>query len=358
MTNSKNASASRLAAHAEKVAQILVNTPSFNLIQECLQEALDEAGTTATPSCKHIYGRPRTGRSFALTDFESRFPPRREPCGLKKEVIYVLTPPGGTLKSLMSELLRNLGDPGYSSGTAESMRSRVNKQLSAVECRLIILDEFQHLVDKGQQSRLQSTIDWLKALVESKKISLVAVGLPGSISIIARDSQLRDRFDASISIDPYSWFDTSSRQNFRGLLQAIQKKLEPFETVDLASREIAHRLLLASSGRIGLLARIFDRAVKTAARQGRLQIRLEDLDAAYRIAVWSAPYCKVPGGPFFAELNDANIQALWQELSGLADKIPLEIAEMQSNFGTLHSEPAQKRVTKKQHNRAIKATLG
>jgi Cdc6-like AAA superfamily ATPase len=253
-----------LSMHSTKVAQMLIQTPSLERIQCCLEEALREAGTTATPSYKHIVGLSRTGRSFALRDFEARYPAVRHQHGLRKEVIYVQTPPSGTVKGLMGSLLEVLGDPMWMSGTYSSLLSRLQTLLKAVQCRLVILDEFQHLVDKGQKRTLIGTTDWLKSLVERSSFSLVAVGLPSSSTIIFQNEQLRNRFDATISIKPYDWFDPSSRMQFRSLLHSIEVAIAPFEVPPLASEELALRLFLASSGRIGLLTRILDRAVRTA----------------------------------------------------------------------------------------------
>ncbi|MEF3082091.1 TniB family NTP-binding protein [Luteimonas sp. SMYT11W] len=304
---------------ANTIKHMRIKTGAFNTIQACLREALDEAGTTATPSCKHIVGRSRTGRSFALQCFESEFPVRREAHGLRKEVIYVQTPSDGTVKGLMSEILCALGDPKYNSGTAQNMLARLRLQLDAVGCRLIILDEFQHLVDKGQRRKLGATIDWLKLLVERARFSLVAVGLPDSVTIIDRDEQLRNRFDTTIEIPIYTWFDKESRRQFRALLGTIKRHIEPFETVDLVEPDIAQRMMLAASGRIGLIARIFDRAIKTAVSNETRTIRLEDLDAAYRLAVRNSARCTVEGGPFFAALTDHNVRTLWAQLSDAAD---------------------------------------
>src|SRR5690606_36005980 len=83
----------------------------------------------------------------------------------------------------------------------------------------------------------------------------------------------------------------------------FQKELHPFELPALDTRETALRVFLASAGRIGLVAKLLDRAVRNAVRAGTVSIGLDDLKKAYTRAIWSARLFPVPGGPFGADMS-------------------------------------------------------
>lgn len=345
-------------AEMAKIKQILIHTPIFDHVQARLHSCLDETGTTATPACVPIVGPSRTGKSFTTRDFEAKYPAVRVGEGLKKEVIYVQAPPSGTERGLMEAVLRALGDPRWMKGSRANLLDRLHTYLDGVGCKMIILDEFQHLVDKGQKLRLQNATDWLKALVERNTFSLVTVGLPSSIKIIHSNDQLRGRFDATIEMPAYNWLDENSRRNFRGTLAAFQENMAPFQTPDLASGDTALRFFIACGGRIGILARIFDRAVKDAIADSRREIRLADFDKAYQTAVWMSAYLKLPKGPFFAQLNDQSAQDVSQQFDALADGGPVDKIDSLLHMGGLQPQGQSAAATKKQHSRDMAIALG
>src|SRR5690606_19134590 len=110
--------------------------------------------------------------------------PTRVDGTLIRSVVYAVAPAKATVKSLLESLLRGLGDPYWSRGSLGTMTQRLYTLLEAVQCRMIILDEFQHLCDKGQKQSLHMLADWLKVLIEERKYGLVAVGLPTAASVV------------------------------------------------------------------------------------------------------------------------------------------------------------------------------
>lgn len=344
-----------LLAHMDIVKKISIDTPTFAGIQRTLQRTYHEHSSTSTPACKHIVGHSRTGKSFAAREFESRFPPERTPEGLRKEVIYVQAPVKGTIKGLMEALLEALGDPLWMSGTYSNMLSRLLNLLEKAQTKMIILDEFQHLCDKGQRATLTGATDWLKALVERNTFSLVCVGLPSSRAIIFKSEQLRNRFDSTLEVPVYDWMDAQSRRVFRSVLRAMQQQLAPFELPDMSTPEMALRMFIACGGRIGLLSKILDRAVKDAIWEGRTAIRIEDLADAFSVAVWFADSIPMQGGPFLGSLDLNAAQELCTRSMKLSSEVPHEEDDLQTHMGTLTE--STKSMTKSRVKREVARAL-
>lgn len=343
-----------LLTHMDIVKNLCIATPSYSGIQRDLRRTLHETATTSTPACKHFVGHSRTGKSFAFREFEAGFPPERTPEGLRKEVIYAQAPVRGTVKGLMEALLRALGDPLWMAGTYSNMLARLLNLLEEAQTKMIILDEFQHLIDKGQRAELNNTTDWLKALVEPNTFSLICVGLPTSKGLILRNEQLSNRFDPTIEVPVYDWTQSNSQKVFRAILLTIQQKLAPFEMPELSKPDMALRMYLATGGRIGLLSKLLDRAVKNAIWDNRTAIRVEDLHDAFTTAIYFAENTPIEQGPFLGTLDPATTAHLCTQSMALASRVPHEEADLHTHLGTLQSpRPPRRAAVRRELARAV-----
>lgn len=312
------------------VNSIRIDHAAYKEIFERLVEACDDVGTTATPICLHIAGESRTGKSCVVNDFLDQYRPIRGQEGLQQTVVYAVAPEKATVKALLHQLLYGLKDPHWARGSVANMSQRLLLLLEGVGCRLIILDELQHLCDKGQNVVLKHAADWLKTLVESKKWGLVAVGMPESASVIHRNAQLAWRFDATMTMPLFDWADASSRKQFKGILKAFVEELKPFELPRLDSDEMGLRTYLATNGRVGMFAKIMDEAVRAAIRRRSTEIRTEDLAIAFDRAVWYAPRFPLAGGPFRADFELCRPNAIALQVAELARQ-----EEYQDNSATV-----------------------
>lgn len=293
-----------LRKYANIVSTIRIEHPACEDAYNELTHIYDFIGTTATPACLLISGDTRTGKSSVVKDMLEEHLPRIVDNKIVRNVVYAVAPAKATVKSLLEALLKGLEDPHWSRGTETAMTQRLYTMLDAVECKMIILDEFQHLCDKGQVKKLDLLADWLKVLIESRKYALVAVGLPAAAAVIYGHKQLIGRFNAEIQMPLFDWKDHASRLQFRGVLKQFEKELHPFRLPALDGPEMALRMYLATAGRIGLIAKLLDRAVHNAIRSNTLDIRLADLDKAYSRAIWGSSQFPISGGPFMADMTD------------------------------------------------------
>lgn len=306
------------------VGAIRIDHGAYEEIYDRLAEAYDEVGEgvgdCAVPTCLLLVGETRAGKSCVVRDFISRHVPRRSKDGVRQSIVYATTPSKGTVKALLEQLLRALGDPNWARGSETNMTERLLILLKGVGCRMIILDEFQHLADKGQKKLLARTSDWLKELVEGKEWALVGVGLPESIAVVNANRQLANRFDAPLNMPIFNWRNETSRRQFKGVLRAFALQLQPFELPSLDSSEVALHMYLATSGRIGLLVKLLDRAVKTAVRKGTTKIRLEDLDVAFRRAIWFASDFPLQDGPFLSDILKCGADGVLDKVASLGSE--------------------------------------
>ncbi|MDY1550146.1 TniB family NTP-binding protein [Luteibacter sahnii] len=316
-----------LGKYKNLVGSIRIDHEAYERIFTSIMDALDDVGTAtdifataAVPSCKIIVGETRTGKSAVVIDVVRACELDSESGGQRQSIVYAIAPPKGTVKALLEQLLRALGDPHWARGTESNMTQRLLTMLRSVGCRMIIIDEFQHLGENGSGKLLYRTADWLKNLVEGKEWALVAIGLPEAVSIIHANRQLVTRFDPPLVMPLFDWNDDYSRRQFKAVLRSFAVELAPFELPDLGERDTALRLYLATSGRIGLFVKLMDRAVKNAIRKGDPRIRLDDLAVAFEQSIWFSTEFPLPGGPFHADIAVCRGESLIAGVQQLASR--------------------------------------
>jgi hypothetical protein len=300
MTSKKESS---LLQYRNLVSSIRIDHAAYAGILDRLVNAYDDVGQTPVPTCLHLAGETRTGKSCVIRDFIDTVSAREQPDASSKSIVLATAIAKASAISLLRQLLRGLGDPLWSKGSGANLEARLDTMLRGVSCKLIIIDEFQHLSDKGQNKSLVQTTSVLKNLLECNEWGLVAVGMPNSSRVIDADAQLAGRFDPTLPMPLFDWRDAKMQLEFQGILHAFVQQLMPFELPDFSLPDNAFRMYLATSGRLGLLAKLVDRAVKRAIERQSTRIEMKHLEAAFRESIWYAPRFPIVDGPFLADLD-------------------------------------------------------
>ncbi len=234
-----------------------------------------------------VIGESRTGKSRLFEHIVSKYPPSRDATGIKAPLICIKAPSKPTVKALCEALLKGLGDPLWHNRDSETLKTaRLLLLLQHAQCRLLVIDEFQHFYDKVTTKVQHHVSDWLKVLIDDAAISLIVVGLPSSMQVIDQNEQLRGRFTCVMHMHRFRWDDERSRNEFIAILQAMRKGLQQYEMPDLHNREIAFRFYCASGGLIGYVSKILKEATWQANTENSTIITMQALAIAYENALW------------------------------------------------------------------------
>lgn len=202
----------------------------------------------AEPECLFIKGPTGTGKTTLYRRYEHKHPRVETDDGTVVPVLSATIPVPATVKSLVTKLLVNLGDPAAQRGTTDSRTLRLHTLMKNCGVELIILDEFQHFIDRDSQRVLQNVSDWLKNLLNETNVPMILIGMPHADQVLEANPQLRRRFCARESLEPFGWEPIARRHDFRRFLKVLDSKLPFAESSHLADHAMALRFYYASDG--------------------------------------------------------------------------------------------------------------
>jgi hypothetical protein len=207
-------------------------------------------------------------------------------CGSSRNapILYVSLPRPCTIKGMTSAILEALGDPlCYQTSTTWKNSSRITHQLREQQYSLLIIDEFQHLIDLDRgKVHLQAT-DWLKTLLDNAGVPVICVGMPNSVDVIRQNPQLTRRTTRVIQMQPFSWDNGPHSLEFRACLRFVESKLGFDKNSDLCGATLAYAFYRASNGLIGIVIQLILEAIPISMRRsfGDDCITAADLAEAY-----------------------------------------------------------------------------
>jgi hypothetical protein len=231
-----------------------------------------------------ITGHTGSGKSTIKTEYMSRFSNVETLTGTVIPVLAVDTPSTPTVRSLASAILEALGDPISYRGTTEEKTVRLYKLMRGCQVELLILDEFQHFVDRAGSNESRKAADWLKNVINALQIPVVIMGLPRCLQILNGNEQLKRRFSRHYSLLPFS-NEPESFDEFRSVLDIIQQAF-PIPCVSLSDFEMAKRFLFASYGLIDFIVKVMDGAIEIAVHRNLESIEMHTLAMSFNESVW------------------------------------------------------------------------
>lgn len=274
-------------ALADLVATTLIPHTAFNAAAKRISQCCRFGIRSNDPVCLAVVGESRTGKSRLLEECSAAFPSRRDADGIVMPVLGVSTPSKPTVKGLAADMLKAIGDPRYAEGTEIAKTARLHRLMKEIGTRVLLIDEFQHFVDKGTNQVMHHVADWLKILVDETKVVLIVSGLPSCRQVIDQNEQLAGRFLAPLLLPRFNWTDDDLRDEFLAILAAFHEALSShFDMPVLDSEEIGFRMYCATGGLMGHITRLLRQLVWNAIDDGKNKLALADFDRAHNGCHW------------------------------------------------------------------------
>jgi hypothetical protein len=293
--NGQPASFDDLKSRKEAVKRIIINHPQYKEVYERIREThLLSVGSTQ-PDGVFLSGLTGVGKTTLLIDYKDRYPRYIEDGITKIPIVYCKVPVGATPKSVASKLLYSIGDPNYDRGTETDQTARILNFVEKCEVQMIIIDEFQHLIDRDTQHVLYKASHWVKTFMDDVKVPILLCGMPESDKVFKYTDQLDRRFCIRVQLTAFKYGTREEQIEFRAFLNNVDKQLPFSEQAFIADRSLAEELFYASKGVPFYVMKILEEATVYALKLGQDRITEFDLYMGYNsVTVSQRPYAINP----------------------------------------------------------------
>jgi hypothetical protein len=199
-------------------------------------------------------------------------------------VFYAETPSPVTEKGMASHMLRMLGDPAAYKGTQPALNSRLIDLIKDCGVKLVILDDFHHLIDKKTNRVLHSVSEWLKVLIKETETMYLVVGIEGEVeTILDANKQLGRLFAARHTLEPFTWNPSkiSTIKEFASFIKYVERARIPLAK-SMPRMELLFRVYYATNGVVANIMNLMNLATVLSVDRGQEEIEPSMLSLAFQ----------------------------------------------------------------------------
>lgn len=274
--------------------------PQVVRIEKGLSRLMEFQCIDEEPAGVAIIGETGTGKTTILTKVARRHPRIEHAEFTEVPVLMVSVPAKCTIKLLCSRMLRTMGSPFAGKGNEEELTYQLLTLLRRCKTRLIILDEVNHLADRGGQKSHYLVGDWIKALSNESKVAIVLAGTQAARALLMTNEQLSDRFREVFSLQPLAHGERDLKE-LKAVLRTFSSLATGISLPDFQQDSHAAAMSMASGGRLRNIRALYVRAVDIGSRAGCTLDPLAVFAQAFRECV----FVESPDerNPFTAKFN-------------------------------------------------------
>ncbi|MCZ8513397.1 TniB family NTP-binding protein [Paenibacillus filicis] len=261
-----------LKRRVEQVKKIIVHHPKYENLLEEMEMILDLSEDSVSPDGLFIFGPTGAGKSTVTKEFTARYPREIKVTDDREythiPVLRVIVPPKATPRMLASKILEDMGDPFSHKGSETELTSRIHYYVKELGIKVIIFDEFQHLIDADTEYVLATASNWVKTFTEEISIAVILCGMPESVKIFISNPQLDRRFCNKVALEVFAYGTVDEVLTFRVFLQKVDKLLPFADLANLADPRMADKLYFISNGIPFYVMKLLEYATYIAVKAG------------------------------------------------------------------------------------------
>ena len=300
---SKQSEKDEIKAKEEKQARIAFRTSQLDaerheltLYHPMVKHALELIGEAhRNQGRKHprkgvmLVGPSRAGKTKTIELYRQKYPDDVVDGKPRRRVIVLSFPSTVSTSGVMSDLLRDMGDPIPERGSVAERIDRFRNLLKALGVEVLIFDEAHHLVEGRADTVALEISRWLKGLMDRYDLAIVLAGTESVRRATSLNDEVTNRFFAPHTLQQFGDATAAKPTGstviqlgaLRVALHAIAKHFSVTRSVDLDTTVMAQRFNLACDGLIGNIIDTIQKAGEYAINDDRETITPLDLARAY-----------------------------------------------------------------------------
>lgn len=285
----------------EKLASLRDVWINHDQTQEILDEILNFYETnlhSETVSLMRLSGPTGSGKSTLISRMTASL-------DNPKDVLYVTVPEECTKKNLVLNILTALGDPKAGRGSRGDMEARLPRFIRHLGIKLIVLDEFQHLVSRHTHKIYYEVADWVKAEAERLGVPILMVGLPEIEEVLIANPQVDRRTYHKCDIEPFSFETRENAEAFASFLRLVDRELPFAGKSSLTDIQVMQAVMHATGGCVGYIMRLIISATELAMLDGAEDLERQHLERAFEAL---RERDQSPLNPFNPNVNQKRLQ--------------------------------------------------
>lgn len=280
----------------KKLYSIYVAHPDAEDILKKMERCHLSRTVSPEPRSMSLIGATGSGKTTLIDQYMMRHPPSETEKTTSVPIFKSIIQPNTSIRDFIISVLKSLISSVTNSreddvsdellkGSRPEITKRLYKYLAAAEVKIIILDEFQHLISSKSKKVLNDIADTIKTLINETKIPVVLVGTTKANEVFVENNEMARRISDKITLKPFSISTAENNLIFRKFLAEVDKLL-PFDTpvelrLKLATNEMSTRFFAASNGYIDDIMRLIQDAGFSAITDGSGSITIGHLADAF-----------------------------------------------------------------------------
>ncbi|UVK49152.1 TniB family NTP-binding protein (plasmid) [Mesorhizobium sp. AR07] len=229
-------------------------------------------------------GRSGSGKSKTLRYYAKQYPAVRDEPGMHRRVLYVHVPPGADKYALQRRIMAALGIPVDKRRTSDELSLDIAWHLKEQRVELMILDEFNHMVDNRSNRTQFLAADVLKELANWNCCQMVFGGLASSLLVLESNHQLLRRTFSRFEMKGYDWNVDAEQTEFVHFLGTLADEIDYFHRRPaLDDMDLAERTCRATGGLAGLSSILTFKALEVALTMESTALLPRHFEAAFDV---------------------------------------------------------------------------
>ncbi|MCH2089138.1 MAG: TniB family NTP-binding protein [Pseudoalteromonas sp.] len=247
-------------------------------------------GLAGEKPCMLLNGDTGTGKTALIKQYKERHLPQFINGVMNHPVLVSRIPSNPTLESTLAELLKDLGQLGSTERKLRINGTRLTtsliKCLKTCGTELIIIDEFQELIEHNQGKKRREIANRLKYINDEAGVSIVLVGMPWAEKI-ADEPQWSSRLLVRRQL-PYFKLSENPK-HFVQLIIGLANRMPFTEKPNLSEQATVFALFSLSKGGFRTLKFFLDDAVLYALLDNAKTLTTKHLVKAFEVLFPDVP---------------------------------------------------------------------